>query len=72
MRRWRQLALALSLLALVPLPAAGEIAGTNGGTSRHTTLPEAVQQGTLVFGQTAPGSKVTLHGKALRVAPDAG
>jgi len=69
-RRWRQLALALSLLVLVPLPAAGEIAGTNGGTSTHTTLPEAVQQGTLVFGQTAPGSKVTLHGKALRVAPD--
>ena len=33
-------------------------------------LPESVQQGALVRGQTAPGSTVSLHGKALRVAPD--
>lgn len=36
----------------------------------HTNLPEAVQQGSLVFGMTLPGSQVALRGKTLRVAPD--
>jgi murein DD-endopeptidase MepM/ murein hydrolase activator NlpD len=41
-----------------------------GGSSNATVLPESAQQGSLVFGQTRPGSAVDLHGKALRVSSD--
>ena len=35
-----------------------------------TQLPESAQQGSLILGQTRPGSTVTLHGKPVRVATD--
>lgn len=38
--------------------------------THRTALPESVQQGSLVFGRTRPGSTVALHGKALRVSSD--
>ncbi len=52
-------------LGLVSLLCAGQAM-----SQPRTALPESVQQGSLVFGQTAPGSTVKLHGKPLRVAPD--
>ncbi|HET9049849.1 MAG TPA: M23 family metallopeptidase [Chiayiivirga sp.] len=36
----------------------------------RTHVPESVQQGALVFGQTLPGSQVSLHEQILRVDPD--
>ena len=35
-----------------------------------TQLPESAQQGSLILGQTRPGSTVTLHGNPVRVATD--
>lgn len=57
----------LLILILLAAPSLVSAAHARGSS---TALPESVQQGALVFGQTAPGSRVTLHGKALRVAPD--
>ncbi len=60
-----RLRLLLALLASALLPGTA----TAGAAATHL-LPESVQQGSLVFGQTRPGSAVSLHGKALRVSPD--
>ncbi len=55
------LALPLVLLALLSIASA---------TAQTTTkLPESAQQGSLILGQTRPGSAVKLHGKPLRVSP---
>src|SRR5690554_7161326 len=56
------------LLILILLAAPSLVPAAHARDST-TVLPDSVQQGALVFGQTAPGSRVTLHGKALRVAP---
>ncbi len=39
-------------------------------SASRTHLPEAVQQGALVFGQTLPGSQVRLRDQVLRLSPD--
>lgn len=52
----------LAMLALLPI--------TSAATPTLTTLPESAQQGTLIFGQTHPGSEIKLHGNPLRIAPD--
>lgn len=36
----------------------------------RTHVPESVQQGALVFGQTQPGSQVSVHEHVLRLSPD--
>lgn len=53
-----------ALLATSALLLAAPLAGAQG-----THLPEAVQQGSLVIGQTQPGAKVKLHERNLRVDP---
>ena len=60
---------AATSIALSPEHARGRGLG-EGGSSSATALPQSVQQGSLVFGQTRPGSTVSLHGKPLRVSSD--
>jgi len=57
------------LLALALLPGAGA-ANDRGetGASGAIVLPESAAQGSLVFGQTRPGSTVALDGRPLRVS----
>lgn len=42
----------------------------HAATQAPTIVPDSVQQGSLVFGQTGIGSRITLDGKPLRVTPD--
>lgn len=67
MSRAARLLLALALLQGVV--AANDRAET--GTPGAIALPESAAQGSLVFGQTRPGSTVALNGRPLRVS-DAG
>jgi biotin carboxyl carrier protein len=39
-------------------------------SDRVTELPQSVQQGAMVIGRTAPGNRVKLNGRALRVSTD--
>lgn len=57
-------------LAWIGLGVASLLYASQAAPQNHTTLPESVQQGSLVFGQTQPGSAVQLQGKPLRVAAD--
>ena len=57
-------------LAWLGLGVASLLYAGQAAPQSHTTLPESVQQGSLVFGQTQPGSAVQLQGKPLRVAAD--
>lgn len=59
------LRMAASLLTLSAL-----VAGPSPASDRRTDLPQSVRQGTLVIGNAEPRSKVTVAGRALRVARD--
>lgn len=58
------------ILALARALAPSLLAFAGFAVQAATILPESVQQGSLVLGQTQAGSVVELHGKALRVTPD--
>ena len=55
------------LLAALALAVA---VGATPATTRMLVLNGAIEQGGLVHGKTEPGSKVTLDGREVRVAPD--
>jgi murein DD-endopeptidase MepM/ murein hydrolase activator NlpD len=55
--------------ALAALALAAAI-GVTPAAARMLVLNGALEQGGLVHGKTEPGSKVTLDGRAVRVAPD--
>ncbi len=64
--RFRALAATAILASTATLAGAAQAAAPSGAV----ILPESVQQGSLVLGQTRPGSAVSLHGKPLRVSSD--
>ena len=56
-------------LSLAALALAGAV-GATPVAARMLVLNGAIEQGGLVHGKTEPGSKVTLDGREVRVAPD--
>jgi murein DD-endopeptidase MepM/ murein hydrolase activator NlpD len=60
---------AIATLA-VPVLAAFLFAATVDASDRRTEVPDAVSQGALVVGRTAPGNTVSVGGRRVRVAED--